>query len=66
MQGVGVYFYKTGDKFQGEWQSDVRCGQGRMEYVNGDVYDGEWADNHRQGVGILVLGAIHVLLPSVV
>ena len=56
-QGAGVYFYKTGDKYQGEWNSDVRMGRGRMEYANGDVYDGEWLDDKRHGMGILVLGA---------
>lgn len=51
-----MYFYKTGDKYQGEWVSDARMGRGRMEYANGDVYDGEWLDDKRHGMGILVLG----------
>ena len=51
-----MYFYKAGDKYQGEWISDARMGRGRMEYANGDVYDGEWLDDKRHGMGILVLG----------
>jgi hypothetical protein len=57
-QGAGMYFYKTGDKYQGEWAADSRMGRGRMEYANGDVYDGEWLDDRRHGMGILVLGTL--------
>ena len=55
-QGLGVYFFKNGDKYQGEWIDNKRVGRGRMEYVNGDVYDGEWAEDVRAGAGVLILG----------
>ncbi len=56
MQGIGVYFFKSGDKYQGSWTDGRRHGRGRMEYSNGDVYDGEWEADQRAGAGVLIAG----------
>lgn len=55
-QGVGVYFFKSGDKYQGSWAGGQREGRGRMEYANGDIYDGEWVADQRVGAGVLISG----------
>jgi hypothetical protein len=56
LQGAGVYFYKDGSKYQGEWVAGKRVGRGRMDYANGDMYDGQWDNDKRHGTGILILG----------
>lgn len=38
--GFGEYYYRNGDKYEGEFLDDKRDGKGRMRYFNGNVYDG--------------------------
>ena len=41
----------TGAKFEGDYQNDVKHGNGVYTYPNGDVYDGEWMNGTRHGKG---------------
>ena len=34
--------YADGSKYVGEYEDDMRNGQGTMTYANGDEYVGEW------------------------
>ena len=57
MHGHGVYTYKGGSKYVGDWINGKQEGQGRMEYVisgqeNPSVYIGEWKDGKRDGKGV--------------
>lgn len=54
-QGMGVYFYDDGAKYEGEWVSGKRSGRGKMVYVSGEVYQGDWVDDKRSGLGVLTL-----------
>ena len=37
-------------KYVGQWISNQRHGQGRMQYSNGDAYEGLWIKDHRNGL----------------
>ncbi len=37
-------------KSVGQWTSNQRHGQGRMQYSNGDAYEGSWIKDHRNGL----------------
>lgn len=56
-QGLGVYFYDNGSKYEGEWYMGKRTGRGKMMYADGDVYEGEWVDDKRAGLGVLTLSS---------
>lgn len=58
MQGIGLYFYDDGSKYEGEWFRNMRHGRGKMLYKSGDVYEGEWELDKRSGAGVLFLGAL--------
>ena len=34
--------YASGHTYQGNWENNMKNGQGRFEYVNGAVYTGAW------------------------
>ena len=38
--GKGVYYYKNGDKYIGDWLRNKKNGKGVLEFANGAVYDG--------------------------
>lgn len=54
-QGTGVYYYDSGDKYEGEWMRNKKHGRGTMEYANGNIYEGDWEDDKRCGIGVLLL-----------
>lgn len=56
-QGVGVFFYDSGGKYEGEWFENLRHGRGKMNFPNGDEYEGEWEVDKRSGFGVMVYGA---------
>ena len=35
-------FYTYGGCYRGQWQADLKHGQGLMEFRDGRSYDGEW------------------------
>lgn len=52
MEGKGVYRYRNGSVYDGDWQNGERNGFGRKEDEDGYVYEGEWKNNCRHGKGI--------------
>ena len=38
------------ENYVGQWISNQRHGQGRMQYSNGDAYEGSWIKDHRNGL----------------
>ena len=51
---------KNGDRYEGEWQFNVRHGMGKMFYALGEgvteaSYNGSWAGGKRSGLGILTM-----------
>jgi hypothetical protein len=41
----------NGGRYAGEWQNDLRHGQGVNTWSNGDRYEGGWKDNKKHGQG---------------
>jgi hypothetical protein len=39
--------------YLGQWERDMRKGQGRFVYVNDNVYEGSWNDDQQHGLGRL-------------
>ncbi|MFN3428186.1 MAG: MORN repeat-containing protein [Candidatus Thermochlorobacter sp.] len=50
--GFGIGFYKGKGYYVGEWNSNMRHGQGKHVYLNGDIYEGEFVNDQREGYGI--------------
>jgi hypothetical protein len=42
----------NGDKYDGDWEDDMKNGQGTYSYARGGSYEGEWADDMRNGYGV--------------
>jgi hypothetical protein len=38
--GDGLLEYSNGDKYNGAWQNDLKCGKGVFHSANGEVYEG--------------------------
>jgi hypothetical protein len=43
--GFGVYKYKNGDIYTGQWVEDKREGEGKYKFQNGDLYEGVWKND---------------------
>ena len=49
--GKGIFYFKDGGYYEGEWENDMKNNTGKMIYDNGSVYEGEWEDdNYRYGL----------------
>ena len=42
---------ESGAKYDGQYENDLKNGQGKYTYGNGDVYKGQWKDGKRHGQG---------------
>jgi serine/threonine-protein kinase PpkA len=49
--GTGVYLFKNGDKFSGEWKNSQIFNQGTYFYKNGEKYVGEFENGKINGTG---------------
>lgn len=47
-----VIKYQNGDKYDGEWDDDMRNGKGTLIYKNGGSYQGDWVNDKRHGSGV--------------
>lgn len=50
--GLGVYIYKTGRVYEGEWEQDQREGRGFEIFPNGSKYLGNYEQNKAHGEGL--------------
>jgi len=50
-EGIGIFIYVNGKRYEGEWKNDKIDGRGIMFYKNGDKYDGYFANNKKEGKG---------------
>ena len=39
MDGQGEYLYADGNEYTGEWQGDLKHGQGAIKYAGGSTYE---------------------------
>ena len=45
---------ETGAKYDGQYENDLKHGQGKYTYGNGDIYKGQWHEGKRQGKGVYI------------
>ena len=51
--GHGVYQCKsTGGKYTGNYENDLKSGDGTYKYSNGDSFEGQWSEGLRHGHGV--------------
>ncbi|ETO19146.1 hypothetical protein RFI_18089 [Reticulomyxa filosa] len=50
-KGKGIFYFKNGDRYEGEYRKNVRHGYGVMHYKNGDKYSGDWQFQKKTGFG---------------
>ena len=45
-----MYYYITGNKYDGDWIDDKKNGKGTYYYkITGEKYTGEWLNGERHG-----------------
>ena len=49
--GQGTYYYKNGEKYEGEYKDAKKHGQGTYYYNNGNKYEGGFKNNDMHGKG---------------
>ena len=49
MEGKGIYYYKSGNRYEGEWKNDKREGKGIYYFNDGDRYEGEFKNHKMEG-----------------
>ncbi len=50
--GEGVFRWRSGSTYDGQFENGKRSGLGVMSYANGAKYDGLWQNDKKQGLGI--------------
>lgn len=56
MHERGVFEWKDGSRYEGEYQHDKKEGYGVFEWPNKKKYEGMWADGKQHGEGLLYVG----------
>ena len=41
MEGKGIFYYNSGDRYEGDWKNDKIEGKGIYYFNNGDRYEGD-------------------------
>jgi len=49
--GQGIYYWNSGEKYEGTWKNDEFEGYGEMTYSN-STYKGYWVNGNKEGKGI--------------
>lgn len=49
--GKGIYVWKDGSKYEGEWQANNMEGNGILTFCDGECYVGLFKDNQAFGQG---------------
>ena len=47
--------YSNNEKYNGEWDNDMKSGKGTYTYTNGNEYYGDWRNDKKNGKGIFHL-----------
>jgi hypothetical protein len=53
MHGKGVYKWKNGEKYEGEYVNGVRQNIGKYYFTNGVTYEGGWDKGLQEGEGVV-------------
>ena len=49
MHGKGMFVWKNGQKFEGNYKNDQKEGQGRLQLADGVVVEGTWVTGKLHG-----------------
>ena len=52
MHNRGVYFWKDGRKYEGEYKNDKKEGFGKYYWTDGRRYEGQWRNGKQHGKGM--------------
>ena len=52
MNGPGLYHFKDGTEYIGDFKDNEFHGQGKINFKNKASYVGEWKDNKKHGFAI--------------
>ena len=52
--GQGLFIWKNGASYEGEWRMNNRHGYGRQIFEDGDYYEGAWSNDKASGEGLYV------------
>ncbi len=55
MHGQGVYTWKDGRMYKGQYNMDKKHGYGEYRWADGRVYTGEWAHGKQHGQGEYIM-----------
>lgn len=45
--------YASGERYEGQFQNNLRHGRGTHWYLDGGEYAGEWRHDQREGLGVM-------------
>ena len=51
MDGYGVYKWKDGRSYEGEYKQDKKEGMGTYKWSDGRIYIGKWVNGKQNGEG---------------
>jgi len=51
MHGYGVYTWKDGRRYEGQYLKDRKHGHGVYKWADGRMYDGQWENGRQHGEG---------------
>lgn len=54
MEGEGVYTWKDGRRYQGQYMQNKKNGYGIYIYSDGSRFEGEWLNGQQEGVGFMI------------
>ena len=55
MEGIGLYVWNDGRKYEGEYKDDKKHGYGVYIWADGRQYDGYWWKGKQHGVGTYIV-----------
>jgi hypothetical protein len=54
MHGKGIYTFKAGSKYMGEFLNNKPSGKGLFRHADGQTYEGDFQDGFIEGYGVMV------------
>jgi len=51
MNGVGLFIWKEGHKYFGDWKDDKFNGKGKYTWTTGDYFEGNYENDKKEGLG---------------
>ncbi len=54
MDGKGLFTWKSGKTYEGDWVDNRMNGKGIMKWPDGRVYNGEFVNDLRSGKGYII------------